>query len=92
MSKKEKTKMAKTVATKKAKITRKRLWLLGVDSGQLLITDPCYLESKELPVRPQYGPLTLPYSTPGGDGVFPVYEERCEGKIVLVMDQGDRDD
>ena len=72
---------------------------VGVDSGQLFIGDPCYLKevsmddlytecSKVTLSKQRGGVISLTdgvaVSTGFGDGVYPVFAEICNGRVVKV--------
>jgi len=80
----------------------KELGVVGVDSGQLIITDPCYINT--LPVYEKLcdidGQVYFPRGFEGagvkitgfgGDGIFPVFGEYDkDGLLVKVVIDLDR--
>lgn len=76
---------------------------VGVDSGRIMLLDPCnegkrtsdveceYLPGVRIVLRDEI-PLGVIVATPGGDGVFPVIAEIVDGKLNgLLLDFGDED-
>ncbi len=58
------------------KATRTLLGRVPVDSGTLLIVDPCYKNTEKMEVS---------FNDFGGDGIFEVYEHRnTTGRVVRV--------
>jgi len=49
-------------------ITKKLLGTVGVDSGQLMITDPCYIKDKEY-----FNHKEIIFPSGFGDGIYEVY-------------------
>lgn len=84
----------------KPRTRAKLLGTVGVDSGRLLIADPCYNVQVETTgdermvegcgvEHPLYGHLALHFAVPGGDGIYPVYlaydkEGRPESIVIDV--------
>lgn len=64
---------------------KKPLGTCFCDSGKLIVTDPCYLNSSEA-----LGSSAVSFNTEIGDGEFAVYEERDKRgrlrRIVIEID------
>lgn len=76
---------------------------VGVDSGRIMLLDPCnegkrtsdveceYLPGVRIVLRDEI-PLGVIVATPGGDGAFPVIAEIVDGKLNgILLDFGDDD-
>lgn len=63
----------------------KPLGICSCDSGKLIVTDPCYLNSSEA-----LGSAAVSFNTEIGDGEFAVYEQRDRRgrlkRIVIEID------
>jgi len=75
----------------------KQLGVVGVDSGQLIITDPCYIDSLpnykklcdingQVYFRDGHPAAGVKIEDFGGDGIFPVFGEYDkDGLLVKVV-------
>ncbi len=71
-------------------MTEKLLGHCGVDSGQILMADPCYVEKginypnccEEAHDNAEFGRIGVKLAGFGGDGTFPVYGKFIDGMLV----------
>lgn len=59
--------------------------LAGVDSGELLIIDPCYIENDELVDRLVEQGIAVKVKTRHGDGLYPVVDFH-DGAFLIDTD------